>query len=530
MTENAAPGVLKTIPDFFKSLTILFDWKRLKNLSNQSIKDKVTVAVVSATSLTLLSGALAIITILSITQALHIGIWVIAATMLASITIAVMSSSFITKSIMLPIHTLIESSDRIAAGDFTIELSKDYDDEIGELVDHYNGLLESLREMMGMLSGEQATAYMAAEENAEAKAYVDRKVQEILAAMDSVAQGDLTVQLDIENEDEIGQLYAGFNRVVTRLSEIIEKVHESADMVNSSGKLIKEATIQLGKGTESQVSNTDQILEKVEFLSGAAQSISITSEQTCTIVQDGIDITASAEKNVGKTVTIMIEIAENAKQSATLISGLNESSEKIGEIVSLIKDIASQTNLLALNAAIEAARAGTHGKGFAVVADEVKKLAERTTVSTTEISDRIATIQEQTAEVTQSIEEGLRHIENGTEIASMAQQSLEKVMESTEMGVQMVMQIDASSGMQTEHTADIASSIKEIVSSINESEEQVREITSVSQDMNNLTQALKEAVDQFVLKNYASGNTAPAAPATPTPAPEMPELEMANQQ
>ena len=500
MTQKADPGLVSSIKDFVKSLSIFVNWRRLRKLNNQSIKLKFTVAITAITILACVTGLIGIAGLISPQNNITVGIGIIIGDMVITIAVAILVIRFLSKTVIQPINNLIEGSNHIASGNFTYEVVKDYDDEVGELVDHYNGLLENVREMMGMLSGEQASAYMAAEENAEAKAYVDRKVQEILAAMGEVAEGDLTVELNIENDDEIGALYQGFNDVISRLSQILLTVHQSVNDVNRSGKLIEDATVQLAHGTAEQVRNTDHILEKVDLLSSAAQSISITSDQTCTIVQDGIDITSSAEQRVGQTVTIMMEIAANAKQSAALISGLNESSEKIGEIVSLIKDIASQTNLLALNAAIEAARAGVHGKGFAVVADEVKKLAERTTVSTSEISDRIAKIQEQTAEVTNSIEEGLKRIESGTDIASAAQQSLEKVMESTEMGVQMVMQIDSSSGMQSSFTAEIAETIKEMVSSINRAEDQVQEITQATQLMTSLTRSLTQAVNQFDLE------------------------------
>ena len=499
MSENETSSKITAAT---KGIRSLFSWNTIKDLKNQSIKTKFNVAIIAVTLLANLIGALGIGAMASSGSKNLLGYAVILGSMLFSMGSAVMVMRFIRKTVLDPIQHLIEGSDKIAAGDFTIELSKDFDDEVGELVDYYNALLESVRQMMGMLSGEQAAAYMAAEENAEAKEYVDRKVHEMLEIMEKVAEGDLTQQLAIEKEDEIGELYKGFNKVVLNLSEILEKVRNSVEMVKSSGHLIKDASIQMREDASAQTQGTKHILESVEFLSATAQSISITSQQTMQSVQDGIDTTSSAEKEVGKTVNIMIEIAENAKQSATLITGLNESSEKIGEIVLLIKEIANQTNLLALNAAIEAARAGVHGKGFAVVAEEVKKLAERTAVSTSEISDRIVTIQEQTTEVTESIEEGLKRIEAGTEIAGEAQKSLEKVMENNEMGVQMVIQIDSSSEMQSESTKEIADTIKNIVNSIQSTENQVRGISNAALDLNQLTDSLEEAVSKFHLANY----------------------------
>ena len=499
MSEINAAEVSKKANFSVKNILSHFSWESIKDLKNQSIKTKFVIAIFTVTLLANFIGIMGIAAIASSGSTQLMSYIFIIGSMLATIIAAILVVRFIINTAIKPIQSLITSSDKIAAGDFTIELTKDYDDEVGDLVDRYNALLDSVREMMGMLSGEQAAAYMAAEENAEARDYVDRKVHEMLEVMERVAEGDLTVQLSIEQDDEIGNLYKGFNRVVQKLSEILETVRQSVAMVRSSGGLIKVAAEQMGEDASAQTKGTSQILESVEFLSGSAQSISITSQQTMQTVQDGIDITASAEKEVGKTVNIMLEIAENAKQSANLITGLNESSEKIGEIVSLIKEIANQTNLLALNAAIEAARAGIHGKGFAVVAEEVKKLAERTAVSTSEISERIVTIQAQTAEVTKSIEEGLKRIELGTEIAEEAQNSLEKVVESNETGVQMVMQIDSSSELQSDSTKEIANTIKEIVHSIQSSEKQVVGISDAAKNLNNLTESLEEAVSKFHL-------------------------------
>ncbi|MBK7091914.1 MAG: hypothetical protein IPH59_09365 [bacterium] len=125
----------------------------------------------------------------------------------------------------------------------------------------------------------------------------------------------------------------------------------------------------------------------------------------------------------------MNKIASVVQDSAATIQALAKSSDQIGEIISVIDDIADQTNLLALNAAIEAARAGEQGRGFAVVADEVRKLAERTTKATKEITDMIKGIQSDTKGAVVSMEQGIHEVEGGRQLADKAGESLNAILD-----------------------------------------------------------------------------------------------------
>src|SRR5450759_1398810 len=136
------------------------------------------------------------------------------------------------------------------------------------------------------------------------------------------------------------------------------------------------------------------------------------------------------EAVIREAVTVMGDIAGRVKDSAVIIGSLGKRSDDIGEIIELINDIADQTNLLALNAAIEAARAGEHGRGFAVVADEVRKLAERTSASTTEISDMIKTITDGVQKTVESMDEAKDKVGTGVEFSSQASTALERIIES----------------------------------------------------------------------------------------------------
>ncbi len=171
--------------------------------------------------------------------------------------------------------------------------------------------------------------------------------------------------------------------------------------------------------------------------------------------------------------------------------------KNIGEIVSVIKDIADQTNLLALNAAIEAARAGEQGRGFAVVADEVRKLAERTSKATSEIGSMIGAIQDEVQKAVASMNEGTKRVEIGVEYSSNAGEALKNIVRSVDNLQSMVQQIASATEEMSTVSEQISSDIETIANVSKETSAGSEQIAQSSSDLARLASKLSDLVRQF---------------------------------
>jgi methyl-accepting chemotaxis protein len=196
----------------------------------------------------------------------------------------------------------------------------------------------------------------------------------------------------------------------------------------------------------------------------------------------------------------MNKISEAVQSSSAIIEDLGRQSDQITSIVKTIREIADQTNLLALNAAIEAARAGEQGRGFAVVADEVRKLAERTSRSTTEIASMVEKIQKGTRDAVGSMDAGVKQAGKGVDLAGQAGTSITEIREGALRVMQVVNNISDSIREQGAASNDIAKSIENIAQMSEESASAVQDTADAARHLQKLSSTLHSSVSRFKLR------------------------------
>ena len=190
-------------------------------------------------------------------------------------------------------------------------------------------------------------------------------------------------------------------------------------------------------------------------------------------------------------------IAQTVNESARIIEQLGKHSENISAIVNVIKEIADQTNLLALNAAIEAARAGEQGRGFAVVADEVRKLAERTTQSTKEISDMIGAIQQGTESAVASMQGGVSRVAEGVTLSRRAGEAIARIRQGTQDVRQSVGDISDAMGEQSQASNEIARGVEHIAQMAERNSTEVRATADTVLHLEQMATTLQAEVQRF---------------------------------
>lgn len=416
----------------------------------------------------------------------------------------------VARTVTNPVKRLVDAAERVAKGDLSASVDVRSHDEVGQLSTAFNSMIGSIRNATEELRAEKASVERKVEEAVQAaeaeKQYLARSVERMLGEMNKFAEGDLTVSLQAEKDDDIGKLYTGFQRAVATIRSMIERVSEAVVSVSSASAEISSSTEQMAAGAQEQTSQASEVAGSVEEMTKTILENSRNATATTETARQAREAAQQGGKVVEETVVGMRRIASVVRKSAQTVQELGKSSDQIGEIISVIDDIADQTNLLALNAAIEAARAGEQGRGFAVVADEVRKLAERTTKATKEIAQMIKKIQEDTRGAVSSMEEGTQEVDSGIKLADQAGLALREIVEISQKVTDMVSQIAAASEEQSSASEIISKNVEAISAVTQQTAQGTQQIARAAEDLNRLTENLQGLIGNFRLATARQGS------------------------
>ena len=322
--------------------------------------------------------------------------------------------------------------------------------------------------------------------------------QEAMQVTRRIAAGDLTTDVICVHGDT-SSLLAGMKVMQQMLRQMIEEIVRGAVQLSTASDQLLSASDEVARRSQQQSESASSMAAAVEEMTVSISQVAENAREAHSISVQAGDLSGTGALVIQNAASEMNKISEAVLSSSAIIENLGRQSDQITSIVKTIREIADQTNLLALNAAIEAARAGEQGRGFAVVADEVRKLAERTSLSTSEITGMVETIQKGTRDAVGSMHAGVKQAGKGVELAGQAGTSITEIREGALRVMQVVNNISDSIREQGVASNDIAKSIENIAQMSEESASAVRQTADAARHLQQLSSTLHASVSRFKL-------------------------------
>lgn len=309
--------------------------------------------------------------------------------------------------------------------------------------------------------------------------------------------GDLTKTVNVTTKDEFGILAGYINTFIGSVRNVIKEVQVVSHEVTSASNELASVAEELQSTFQSQTEQITDISHNMINLSSLSDSVSGSLSQSSERLQNTTNLTQAGAVSLISIKNEMKVISENTSKLAQTISTLSESSEDIGRILTVINDIVDQTNLLALNAAIEAARAGEAGRGFAVVADEVRKLAERTSTATNEISTIIQSFQQESDSAAKNMNTTSKSIDDGSNKVDKTLDDFRHVVDGISEANSDIVNITHMVEEQNNSIQDVTNNTGSISAGIAQSNVAISEVTKTIDHLQIKTTNLEQILNQF---------------------------------
>jgi methyl-accepting chemotaxis protein len=324
-----------------------------------------------------------------------------------------------------------------------------------------------------------------------------RPLSALVDQAEALGAGDLSVRLNITSRDEIGQLASSFNKMGQALETMVSHIRTAAQEVSGRANALSGLSGGAYEGMEQQSGEITSMAGAVEEFSATALTIADNMGSTERMAQGNAQQTRIGRASMEEASASLEQIAGSLSSTATVIDTLGQRSQEIGGIVSVITSIAEQTNLLALNAAIEAARAGEQGRGFAVVADEVRSLASRTRQATDEISGMISSIQQETSNAINTMQQGNALMQEGLSRNAKVAAALATIDEQSRSAGEQFTSITTATQEQSNTATLLSANLQSIALANSEQREVVSNLAITAQELNSLAADLQKEVDRF---------------------------------
>ena len=424
----------------------------------------------------------------------------------------------VAKTLSTTTTAITELMNAIAEGDFNKKVNVNVDGEYRLAVEHAMQAMQTMQTMLGdvgKVMGGVAQGDISQRVQAEGRGDLAQLKDDINISLDALgslndialiasalSEGDLTKTIDKDYPGTFGSVIAGMNGTVENLKNLVGEIKDSTTNINAAAKEIAAGNNDLSHRTEEQAASLQQTAASMGELTTTVQLNAKRAQQANQLAVGATDI-------AGKGVAVVNHVV-------TTMEGINESSRKIVDIITVIDSIAFQTNILALNAAVEAARAGEQGRGFAVVAGEVRNLAQRAAAAAGEIKNLIG--------------DSVEKVEDGTKLVAQAGKTMEEIVSAIRGVTAIMSEIRTASVEQTSGIEQVNQAIGQMDEVTQQNAALVEQAAAAAESLEDQAQNLSVTVGRFTVDSGSAGfqsslRTMPTASKSPAPVKAKPQLQ-----
>lgn len=324
-------------------------------------------------------------------------------------------------------------------------------------------------------------------------------LQKISHRIQNIAEGDgdLTIRIDVDRQDELGELAIHVNHFMEKLQRLITEIRTNTNEVSGAATTLLDVSSSSQKAADEQCQSITMVVTAVNELTMAIQEVARNTGETAQNAKSANVITEQGQSRIHLAVEQVQNLSNRIAQTAEIMSRLEIEAKNVTSVIDVIRSIAEQTNLLALNAAIEAARAGEQGRGFAVVADEVRTLASRTQASTADIQGMLGQLQTGVQDAVAAMNSSAAMTNEAVISANEAGESLLGISSAVKNITNMAIQIAAAAEEQSSVTAEIDKNLVEINQLAQTTTEDATRTANASQKLNQLSVGLRQLLNNF---------------------------------